>query len=119
MVIIAAVKKGKGNTVKYMKITTELNLPATKLYTILTLFVQIIQSKIFTSTTVRANIQGSIAITENSENNFLMQLSNLKMESIIEQMSNSALYKQAGNSIVVNVLQYIFRNLFKGGEING
>lgn len=112
MVIIAAVKKGKGNTVKYMKITTELNLPATKLYTILTLFVQIIQSKIFTSTTVRANIQGSIAITENSENNFLMQLSNLKMESIIEQMSNSALYKQAGNSIVVNVLQYIFRNLF-------
>lgn len=112
MVIIAAVKKGKGNTVKYMKITTELNLPATKLYTILTLFVQIIQSKIFTSTTVKANMQGSIAITENSENNFLMQLSNLKMESIIEQMSNSALYKQAGNSIVVNVLQYIFRNLF-------
>ena len=118
MVIIAAVKRGKGNTVRYMKITTELNLPVTKLYTILTLFVQIIQSKIFTSTTVKANIQGSIVITENSENNFLMQLSNLKMESIIEQMSNSALYKQAGNSIVVNVLQYIFRNLFKGGVTN-
>ena len=33
-------------------------------------------------------------------------------------ISNSQLYKQAGNSIVVNVLQYIFRNLFKGGEIN-
>ena len=31
-------------------------------------------------------------------------------------ISNSQLYKQAGNSIVVNVLQYIFRNLFKGGE---
>ena len=118
MVIIAAVKRGKGNTVRYMKITTELNLPVTKLYTILTLFVQIIQSKIFTSTTVKANIQGSIVITENSENNFLMQLSNLKMESIIEQMSNSALYKQAGNSIVVNVLQYIFSNLFKGGVTN-
>ena len=29
-------------------------------------------------------------------------------------ISNSQLYKQAGNSIVVNVLQYIFRNLFKG-----
>ena len=27
-------------------------------------------------------------------------------------ISNSQLYKQAGNSIVVNVLQYIFRNLF-------
>ena len=34
-------------------------------------------------------------------------------------ISASQLYKQAGNSIVVNVLQYIFRNLFKGGEING
>lgn len=31
-------------------------------------------------------------------------------------ISASQLYKQAGNSIVVNVLQYIFRNLFKGGE---
>ena len=33
-------------------------------------------------------------------------------------ISNSQLYKQAGNSIVVNVLQYIFRNLFKGGVTN-
>ena len=33
-------------------------------------------------------------------------------------ISNSHLYKQAGNSIVVNVLQYIFRNLFKGGVTN-
>ena len=30
-------------------------------------------------------------------------------------ISNTQLYKQAGNSIVVNVLQYIFRNLFKCG----
>lgn len=28
-------------------------------------------------------------------------------------MSNSQLYKQAGNSIVVNVLEQIFKNLFK------
>ena len=33
-------------------------------------------------------------------------------------ISASQLYKQAGNSIVVNVLQYIFRNLFKGGVVN-
>ena len=33
-------------------------------------------------------------------------------------ISNSQLYKQAGNSIVVNVLQYILRNLFKGGVTN-
>lgn len=30
-------------------------------------------------------------------------------------ISNTQLYKQAGNSIVVNVLQYIFRNLFGKG----
>lgn len=30
--------------------------------------------------------------------------------------SNTQLYKQAGNSIVVNVLMKIFRNLFKGGK---
>ena len=30
-------------------------------------------------------------------------------------ISNTQLYKQAGNSIVVNVLQYIFRNLFNKG----
>jgi len=28
--------------------------------------------------------------------------------------SNTQLYKQAGNSIVVNVLERIFNNLFKG-----
>ena len=32
-------------------------------------------------------------------------------------ISNSQLYKQAGNSIVVDVLQYIFENLFKGESI--
>ena len=30
-------------------------------------------------------------------------------------ISNTQLYKQAGNSIVVDVLQYIFRNLFGKG----
>ena len=33
-------------------------------------------------------------------------------EGRIERMSNSQLYKQAGNSIVVNVLEHMFRNLF-------
>ena len=31
-------------------------------------------------------------------------------------ISNTQLYKQAGNSIVVNVLEKIFINLFKGEE---
>ena len=33
-------------------------------------------------------------------------------------VSNSQLYKQAGNSIVVNVLEGILRNLIKKGEAN-
>ncbi|MGN1219103.1 MAG: DNA (cytosine-5-)-methyltransferase [Phocaeicola sp.] len=33
-------------------------------------------------------------------------------------ISPTQLYKQAGNSIVVDVLQYIFRNLFRSGTIN-
>ena len=32
-------------------------------------------------------------------------------------ISNTQLYKQAGNSIVVDVLQYIFRNLFNKGDL--
>jgi len=31
-----------------------------------------------------------------------------------QECSNSQLYKQAGNSIVVNVLESIFNELFKG-----
>lgn len=33
--------------------------------------------------------------------------------------SNSQLYKQAGNSSVVDVLYYIFKNLFGGDSTNG
>jgi DNA (cytosine-5)-methyltransferase 1 len=33
-------------------------------------------------------------------------------------MSDTQLYKQAGNSIVVNVLYYIFKNLFKNSINN-
>ena len=111
-VIIAQVKKDKQNTEKCMKIITESNLSQTKLYTILTLFAQIIELKIFTSTTVQVNIRGCIAITENCENNILMQISNLEMENISELSSNTAMYKQAGNSIVTEVLCRIFEQMF-------
>lgn len=111
MAIIVQVKKGLGNTEKYMKITTEPNLLQNKLYTILTLFAQIIGLKIFTSTTVSLNIQGFMQSIEDYEKNILMKLSNLKMERITSRNSNSALYKQAGNSIVVNVLVEIYKCL--------
>lgn len=113
MVIIAQGKKGNQNIGKCMKTTMELNSSHIKLYTILTLIAQIIKLKIFTSTTLKVNIQGYIANIENYENNILMKNLNLKMDIIKEKMSNSALYKQAGNSIVVNVLEAIFKKLLK------
>lgn len=42
----------------------------------------------------------------------MMKLLNLKMEFTTRLNSNTALYKQAGNSIVVNVLEKILINLF-------
>ena len=111
MDIIVQVEKDKENTEKYMKITTELNLPVSKLYTILILLRQIIQSKIFGSTILKANIQGNIAITEVYENSILLKVSNLKMENISTRVSSSQLYKIAGNAIVVSVLCALFSQL--------
>lgn len=99
------------NIGKYMKITTELNCPEIKLYTILTLFGQIIESKIYTSTILKANMQGYMRNTTDSKNNIQMQLLNLRMDITKKPMSDSALYKQAGNSIVVAVLEAIFKQM--------
>lgn len=115
-VITVQVGKGSTNTGKCMKIITESNLSLVNVYTILILLERIIESKIFTATTLKVNIQGCIAITENSEKNFLMRLSNLRMECINERMSNSSLYKQAGNAICENVLVAIFGQMIPGKE---
>ena len=110
--IIGVERKGKPNTEKYMRITLEENLHPMKLYTILTLLKLITESKIYTSTLRKVNIQGYIASCENSENNTeKMQISNLKMEGIYTRTSSSQLYKQAGNSIVVSVLMATFSQL--------
>ena len=114
MAIIELEKRGKANIEKYMKITLEENLKPMKLYTISTLIEQIIKSKIYTCITQKANIQGNIAIIEDCVKNLkMMKLSNLKMEYITRLNSDTMLYKQAGNSIVVNVLEAILRNLIK------
>lgn len=110
-VIIVQGKKDRQNTVKSMKITTESNLDQNKLYIILILFVQIMQLKIFGSTTLKANIQGCIAITEDCENSIRLKISNLKMETTSTNVSTSQMYKTAGNSIVVAVLCAIFSQL--------
>lgn len=109
--IIVQARVDNTSTGRFMKITTESNLNQSKLYTILTLFALIIESKIFTATTQQANINGCITLIEDCEKNVLMKISNLRMESIRERTSNSALYKQAGNSIVVDVLEALFTNL--------
>lgn len=112
MAIIELGKRGKANIEKYMKITLEENLNPMKLYTISTLIEQIIKSKIYTCITQKANIQGNIAIIEDCVKNLkMMKLSNLKMEYITRLNSDTMLYKQAGNSIVVNVLEAILNKL--------
>ena len=116
MDIIVQAKADSTNTGKCMKITTESNLDQNRLYTILTLSVLIIESRIFTATIQRANIRGCIMLIEDSSKNVLLKISNLKMECIRERVSNSELYKQAGNSIVVNCIEEILINLFKKGR---
>ena len=111
MDIIVQAKADSTNTGKCMKITTESNLDQNRLYTILTLSVLIIESRIFTATIQRANISGCIMLIEDSSKNVLLKISNLKMECIRERVSNSELYKQAGNSIVVDCLVHILKNL--------
>ena len=101
--IIVSVREQKGNTEKYMRITTMCNLPLNKLYTILTLLKLIIELKIFTSTTLEANMQGFMRYTTDLEGNILLKISNLEMEHIMQRTSDSALYKMAGNAVTVNV----------------
>ena len=114
MAIIELEKRGKASIEKYMKITLEENLNPMKLYTISTLIEQIIKSKIYTCIVQKANIQGNIAIIEDCVKNLkMMKLLNLKMEYTTRLNSDTMLYKQAGNSIVVNVLEAIFDNLLQ------
>lgn len=111
MDIIAQVSVGKGNTVKYMKITTELNWDLTKLFITLTLLKLITELKIFTSTTAKANIQWLTQNIENLENCTLLKISSLKMEHTEQRVSDSELYKQAGNGCSANVVETIGRRL--------
>ena len=115
MAIIELEKEDNMSIGKYMRITSEENLNLMKSYIISILIKQIIVSKICGYTNQKMNIQGNIAIITDCKKNLMkMKLSNLKMEFITRLNSNTTLYKQAGNSIVVNVLEKIFTNLFIG-----
>lgn len=111
--IIELEKQDSTSIGKYLKITSEENLNPMKSYIISILIKQIIASKIYGCINQKMNIQGCIAITTDYEKSLMMmKLSNLKMEFITRLNSDTALYKQAGNSIVVNVLEAVFKNLF-------
>lgn len=111
MDIIALGEKDKRNTARSMRIITGLNSNPLKLYIILILIAQITRLKIYGSSTRQVNIQSAIAITENCENSILLKISGLKMETISTRISSSQLYRQAGNSIVVNVAEALFKEL--------
>lgn len=111
--IIELGETGKQNTAKYMKITSVENLTPMKLFIILMVLKLTIESKIYTSMLQRVSIHGCIANLENCKNNMVkMQISDLKMVVTYTRVSSSQLYKQAGNSIVTDVLYYIFKELY-------
>ena len=110
--IIELGRKEKQNTEKYIRIASEESLSSMNLFTILTMIELIAELKIYTSTLQKVNIQGRIENLISCENNTeKMLISDLKMEGVFTRVSSSQLYKQAGNSIVVDVLYYIFMEL--------
>lgn len=112
--IIGLGKGGSTNTGKYMKITSEGNLNLMRLFIILMVLELITELKICTFTLQKLHIQGNTPICVNYEKCMVkMQLSGLKMENISINNSSTQLYKQIGNSIVVDVLEAIFGELFK------
>lgn len=114
MVIIGLGKKGKQSIEKYMKITSEESLHPMKLYIILMVLELIIESKIYTSSVQKVSIQGAIVNLEECKKNMAMEQNlDLKVDIISTMVSASQLYKQAGNSIVVDVLYYIYVELYK------
>ena len=114
MAIIGLGKKGKQSIEKYMKITSEGSLHPMKLYIILMVLELIIESKIYTSSVQKVSIQGAIVSLEECKKNMEMEQNlDLKMDITSTRVSASQLYKQAGNSIVVDVLYYIYVELYK------
>jgi DNA (cytosine-5)-methyltransferase 1 len=111
VVILGTLKEGK-YIEELWKITLEENLQIKKLYTTLILLKQIMQSEIYTYAKTEANTPRYIASIINYEKELgRLQLSFLKMEFTKQIVSDSMLYKQAGNSIVVNCLVELISKL--------
>jgi DNA (cytosine-5)-methyltransferase 1 len=112
VVVILETQKEGEYTEELWKITLEENLPIEKLYIILILLRQIMTLGIYTYAKTEVNTQRFIAATINYEKESgRLLLSSLKMEYTKQIISNSMLYKQAGNSIVVAVLAGVISKL--------
>jgi DNA (cytosine-5)-methyltransferase 1 len=114
VVDISETQKESKSIEKLWKITWEENLSEVKLCIILILLRQTMQSKIFTYAKMPQNtrryITSTIDLEKGLEN---LHLLSLKMEYTKQLISDTMLYKQAGNSIVVNVLAQIINKLNK------
>lgn len=109
---ISEIQKDKSYIEKSLKITLEENLSEEKLFITLILLKQIMTSKIYTYVKMPLNTQRFISSTvvyEKKSERLL--LSYLKMEYTEQVVSDSMLYKQAGNSICVGVLAAIISKL--------
>lgn len=109
---ISEIQKDKSCIEKSLKITLEENLSEEKLFITLILLKQIMTSKIYTYVKMPLNTQrfiSSIVVYEKKLER--LSLSYLKMEYTEQIVSDSMLYKQAGNSICVGVLAAIIEKL--------
>lgn len=117
IVVTLETQKAKQFIESSWKITLEENLTAEKLFITLIALRVIIELKIFTYVKIKANIEGFIVNLKKSKNNsYKIMLSDLKMENITQRVSDSMLYKQAGNAMTVGVLEMIFRQIEKAKE---
>jgi len=97
----------KSDTGLVWKIQSEKTLNMAKLYIILILIKQIIQSKIYTYSKIKVNIKSVISNLNISEQNYLnVELLDLRMENI-SLNSDSQRYKMLGNGWTVDVIAHI------------
>jgi len=101
----------KSDTGLVWKIQSEKTLNMAKLYIILILIKQIIQSKIYTYSKIKVNIKSVISNLNISEQNYLnVELLDLRMENI-SLNSDSQRYKMLGNGWTVDVIAHILTYL--------
>ena len=105
---------GKTPTEKSWKITLEDCSNHMRLFTTLIVLRQIIELKIYTYVKAKQNTLRFISnSTDLKSNSSQISISGLRMDYIEQTVSDSMIYKQAGNSMSVNILEMIFNQIEK------